>query len=139
MFARKPIATISARRGTAAIELAVLAPFLVFLFVIAVDWARVFYFSVTIDDCARNGAYYLADPTVMGNSPHASSTQAALAGTNLSPAPTVVSASGTGANGEWVEVTVSYVFKTVTQFPGVPSSTTLQKTVRMAKASRLPN
>ncbi len=139
MLARKPSATIPMRRGTAAVELAVLAPFLVFMFVIAIDWARVFYFSVTINDCARNGACYLADPTVMGSSPYANSTAAALAGTNLSPTPTVATASGSGANGEWVEVTVSYAFKTITQFPGVPSSTALQKTVRTAKASRLPN
>jgi Flp pilus assembly protein TadG len=129
------------RRGTAAVELAVLAPFLVFLMVIAVDWARVFYYTVTINDCARNGAIYLYDSTGGGTtiSPFADYKAAALAGTNLSPTPTVSSNSGTDAtNGDWVECTVSYKFKTLTNFPGVPQNTTLARTIRMSKASKLP-
>jgi Flp pilus assembly protein TadG len=129
------------RRGTAAVELAVLAPFLVFLMVIAVDWARVFYYTVTINDCARNGAIYLYDSTNAGTtiSPYTGYSQAALAGTNLSPTPTVSSNSGTDAtNGDWVECTVSYPFKTLTNFPGVPHNTTVRRTIRMSKASKLP-
>src|SRR6516164_9600711 len=46
------------RRGAAMIELALLLPFLCFLFVITVDWARVFYFDLTVENCARCGALY---------------------------------------------------------------------------------
>lgn len=126
------------RAGTAAVELAFLAPLLVFLLVIGVDWARVFYYTVTVNDCSRNGAAYLADPTVAGSSPYASYSEAALAGTSLSPTPTVTSREGSDGNGAWVEVTVAYPFKTVTNFPGVPSSTTVQRTIRMTKANKLP-
>jgi Flp pilus assembly protein TadG len=37
----------SPRRGVAAVELAVLLPFLCFLFVTAVDFARIFYLAIT--------------------------------------------------------------------------------------------
>src|SRR5262249_38652771 len=50
------------RRGAAAVELAVLLPFLAFLFVIAVDWSRIFYYSMTVTNCARNGALWAGDP-----------------------------------------------------------------------------
>src|SRR5260370_14853076 len=55
----------SARRSrpaTAAAELAVLLPFLMFLFVVTVDWARAFYFSVVIANSARQGALSESDP-----------------------------------------------------------------------------
>lgn len=128
------------RSGAAAVELAVLAPILAFLFIIAIDWARVFYFTVTINDCARNGAMFLSDEMMTTQSQYKTVTEAALAGTNLSPTPTVTTANGSdSSNRPWVECTVTYPFKTITNFPGVPASTTLTKTVRMYKVSRLPN
>ncbi len=138
MLPCKTQARTPARRGAAAVEFAVLAPFLVFMMVIAVDWARVFYYTVTINDCARNGALFMYDSTGTTLSPYADYKQAALAGTDLSPTPTVSSNSGSGMNGDWVEVTVSYPFKTLTNFPGVPQNTTVARTIRMSKASKLP-
>lgn len=124
------------RRGAAAVELAVLLPFLAFLFVIAVDFARIFYFSQTLENCARNGALYASDPTLAAQSPYTSVTQAALAdATNLSPQPTVTSGSGTDASGNaYVTVTVSWTFTTVTNYPGVPSTVNLSRTVQMRHA-----
>lgn len=49
------------RRGAATTELAVLLPFLAFLFVIGSDWARIFYTSMTIQNAARNAAYYASE------------------------------------------------------------------------------
>src|SRR5687768_2079525 len=46
------------RRGAVAVELAVVAPLLVFLLLIAVDFARIFYTSLTLANCARNGALF---------------------------------------------------------------------------------
>ena len=46
------------RRGAATVELAVLLPFLAFFFVIGVDWARIFFVTMTIENAARNAAYY---------------------------------------------------------------------------------
>jgi hypothetical protein len=48
----------SNRRGAATVELAVLLPFLAFFFVIGVDWARIFFITMTIENAARNAAYY---------------------------------------------------------------------------------
>ena len=49
------------RRGAATAELAILLPFLAFLFVIGSDWARIFYTSMTIQNAARNAAYYASE------------------------------------------------------------------------------
>jgi Flp pilus assembly protein TadG len=129
-----------ARRGVAATELAVMLPFLAFLFVIGVDWSRVFYYSVTLDNCARNGALYASDPYSQVKSPYGSITAAALADApNLNPAPTVTSSSGVDDNGySYVDCTVSWQFNTVTNFPGVPNQTNLVRTVRAYQAPSLP-
>src|SRR5262245_16916603 len=64
------------RRGVASVELAVLVPFLAFLFVIALDFGRIFYFSVTVENCARSGALYGSDPVAAAQSPYSSIQQA---------------------------------------------------------------
>jgi len=122
------------------VELAILLPLLVFILVIAVDWARVFFYTVTIENCARNGALWAADPYTM-NQGYTTISQAALAdASDLRPQPTVTSASGTDANGHaYVDCTVTYNFKTITNLPGVPSSTTVRRTVRAYKAQQMPN
>jgi Flp pilus assembly protein TadG len=139
------------RRAAAAVEFAVLAPFLAFLFVIAVDWARVFYYSIAVKNCARNGALYLSlqQSAKTTSAPYTDSgivnlyitsanpvTAAALADApDLSPTPTVTSTTGSDTNGSYVEVTVSYTFQTVTNFSvrnfTVPSSTNVTSTNRM--------
>ena len=132
---------LRARRGVAATELAVLLPFLAFLFVIGVDWSRLFYYSVTLDNCARNGAIYASDPYTKVQSPYSNITAAALAdASNISPAPTVTSASGVDANGyNFVDCTVSWTFNTLTNFPGVPQQTNLTRTVRVYLAPSVPH
>ena len=129
------------RRAVAAVELAILLPFLAVLLVVAVDWSRIFYCSVTIENCARNGALWASDPNSGYQSPYASITEAALAdATNLTPHPTVASANGTDADGHaYVDCTVTYNFKTVTNLPLVGQSTTIQRTVRMYVAAATPN
>jgi Flp pilus assembly protein TadG len=130
----------SRRRGAAVVELAVLLPLLTFLFVVAVDYARVFYYTVTIANCARSGALYGRDPAAASESPFKSIQEAALAdASNLHPAPTVSSKSGTDGNGQpYVEVTVTCQFSTLTKYPLIPSSMTLSRTVRMHVASAAP-
>ena len=139
MLVKSRNSKLPARLGSAAVELAFLAPLLGFIFIIGIDWARVFYYSVTVNECARNGAVYQSDSTAQTQSQYANYTEAALAGTNLSPTPTVTSNSGSDTNGAWVEITVTYNFKTITSFPGVPSNMNVTKTVRMYQASKLPN
>ncbi len=127
------------RPATAAVELAVLLPFLAFLFVIGIDFARVFYFSITVTNAARNGASYGSQDAT-----HAADTAgiqaAALAdATNLRPAPAVSSTAATDADGNpCVQVTVTYTFQSITNFPGVPGSVNLSRTVQMRTAPTLP-
>jgi Flp pilus assembly protein TadG len=148
-----------ARRAVAAVEFAMLAPFLAFLFVIAVDWARVFYYSIAVRNCARNGALYMSQQqsAKTTSSPYTDSgyvnlyansktpvSDAALAdASDLTPTPTVTSTSGSDGYGPYVEVTVSYTFQTVTNFSVgnflVPSSTNVTRTVRMYVPPESPN
>ena len=69
----------SGRPGATVVELAVLLPFLTFLFVIATDWARLLYFSIEVNECARSGALYASDATYSGQSRYATVTDAAMA------------------------------------------------------------
>jgi Flp pilus assembly protein TadG len=128
------------RTGTAVVELALLLPLLVFLFLIAADFARIFYFSLTLTNCARAGALYASDPAIMSESPFPSVQAAALAdATNLSPAPTITQATKVDAAGRpYVEVTAAHTFNTITAFPGIPNSIQLQRSVRMYVAAVTP-
>lgn len=128
------------RKGAAAAELAILLPFLCFLFVVAVDYCRIFYFSVTVQNCSRNGALYACDPLEPGQSSYADVTASARADApNVSPAPGVTSANGVDADGNsYVEVTVTHTFNSVTKYPGIPSSVDLSRTVRMRKLPQVP-
>jgi Flp pilus assembly protein TadG len=124
------------RAATATVELAVLLSVLAFLFVIAVDFARVFYFSQVVENCARQGALYASDPKAPAYNRYASVQAAALAdAANLTPQPTVTSSAGTDSTGNpCVSVTVTWPFQTITGFPGVPSNMTLSRTVQMRAA-----
>jgi len=123
------------RRGAAIVELALLSPFLLFLFVIVVDFGRVFYYSQTVQNAARAGALYLSDDVSKASSPYADVTAAARAdATNLSPAPTVSSSTGNDANGNpYVRVTVTWTFNPVMHLPGLPASLNISRTVQMRK------
>lgn len=129
------------RVGAALVELALLLPFLLMLFVAAVDFARVFYFALTIANCARNGALYASDPVTQAQSPYASTQAAALAdASNINPAPAVTSNYGTDGSGNaYVDVTVTYPFQTITAYPLVPDPLTLSRTTRMRMAPVTPN
>ena len=140
MSCRRHNRTHGRRPAVAAVELAILLPLLAFLFVIAVDWGRVFYYSLTVENCARNGALYGSDPFNPSQSTYASISDAALAdAANLQPPPTVTSTNGTDSSGNaYVEVNVSWTFSSLTNFPGVPGTTNLSRTVRMRMAPITP-
>jgi hypothetical protein len=121
--------------------LAVLLPFLVFIFLVTVDWARIFYFSVIIDNCARQGALYESDPVAATQSPYASVTDAALAdASDLQPQPAVSTNNGVDEAGNpYIEVTVSWQFSTITNYPGINSVWNMSRTVRTRVAPVAPN
>jgi Flp pilus assembly protein TadG len=128
------------REGVAAVELAILLPFLVFIFAIAVDWSRFFYYSMIVETCARNGALYASDPYAANQSPYANMTAAALAdASDVSPQPTVTTDSGVDSTGtSYVDCTVSYTFQSLTNVPGVPTNTQIVRTVRVYQAPQVP-
>jgi Flp pilus assembly protein TadG len=125
----------------AVVELAVLLPLLVFLFIVTVDFARVYYFSLTLQNCARAGALYASDPYVADESPFASVEEAALSdATNLSPAPTITQTSGSDASGRsYVEVTAAHSFKSITGYLGIPKILNITRSVRMYSAAITPD
>jgi Flp pilus assembly protein TadG len=124
-----------ARVGAAVVELALVLPFLMFLFIVCVDFARVFYYSQTLANCARNGALYGSN-LVTAQSPYTSIQQAALAdASNLSPQPTVTSTTGADAAGDpYVRVTVAWDFHTIASLPNIPNTVSLSRSNQMRVA-----
>lgn len=144
--------TIAARRGAAAIELAVLLPFLIFLAVIATDWARMMYYTITLENCARSGALYACDSDTRSKSPYTTVSDAALAEapnlssdsqvSNLSVVQTDLADGGDGQKA--VVVTVSMTFNSFTNFKygtrfGLSSSETISRSVQMRVEPLTPN
>jgi Flp pilus assembly protein TadG len=123
------------RRGAATVELSLVLPLLAFLFVIGLDYSRVFYASVIVSNCARNGALYASDQNVADRSPYEDLQQAVLAdASDLTEPLTVSSREGSDTSSyDWVEVTVTYPFKTVISYPGIPSQVNISRTVHMRK------
>jgi len=144
-----PSAPRRQRRGAASAELALLLPFLMFAFIAAFDFARVFFYSLTITNCARNGAVYGSQsPTYAADT--ANIKAAALAdATSVSPTPTVDDpVTGTDSAGNpYIQVTVHYSFQTIGIYPSVSNPWTLSgfgdpinltRTVQMRVAPKTP-
>ncbi len=147
------------RKGAQVVEFAILLPFMAFMFVIAIDWARIFYYTITVRNCARNGALYMSQQqsaktttspytdsgyvNLYVNSKNPVSAAALADAANLTPTPPVTSTTGSDSYGNYVEVTVSYPFSSVTNFSVanfvVPSSTNVTGTVRMYVPPESPN
>jgi Flp pilus assembly protein TadG len=129
------------RAGHSAVELALLLPFLGLLFLICIDFARLYYHYTIVSNCARNGALYASDSVAARESPYSDVTAAGQAdGSDLSPLPTISSTSGTDTSGNaYVEVTASYSFTTISNYPGLSNPITLTRTVRMRTAPTTPN
>ena len=121
------------RRAAAAVELALILPVLCFIAAITIDYSRLFYHWTTITTCAYNGAMYASlNPTATSSE---ISNAALLDATNLTnPAPTVGSPSYVkdSGNNQYVEVTVSYTFKSQFPWPGMPTSVTLSRKLQVA-------
>jgi Flp pilus assembly protein TadG len=135
------------RAGAATVELAVLLPVLCFLFVIAIDYARIFYYSLTLNNAARNGAYFASNyPGIYSYQTAQQVVEADLS--NLNPDPTIKIRYATTEEGPfestapisngYVEVEVTWTFTSLTNFPGVPATTTLVRRCRMKVAPITP-
>jgi Flp pilus assembly protein TadG len=133
------------RSGLAVVELALLLPLLCCLFVAAVDYARVFYFDLTLANAARNGAIYGSQDATKAADTSGIKTIALYDATNL-PTKVVngvsyplVSSSTSGSNPTLVTVTVTYPFTTITNYPGIPHQIILSRTVQMTVTPLTPN
>jgi Flp pilus assembly protein TadG len=128
------------RRGVATVEFALLLPFLCFAFVLTLDFCRIFYYALIVSNCARNGAIYGSADTE-----HAQDTSGILAATradagDLNLEQLQIASSTNGANPPtYVKVTVSYPFTTITQYPGIPRQTYLNRTVGASVLPTTPN
>lgn len=129
------------RRGQSAVELALAVPVLVLLLVVGSDYSRIFYASVGVNSAARAGAQYgwqtvitAADSTGMiaaaktdgTNLPNLTATASqctCASSTTVTACPT--SYCTNAPQGTFVEVDTQSVFKTILNYPGIPTSTTL--------------
>jgi Flp pilus assembly protein TadG len=137
MRLRQPRARV--RSGTAAVEFAVVLPFLLFMVVVAVDFARVNRNVQIIEACARNGAVYASDSPTRAADTAGISAAALADAQDLPTPPTVSSTTGTDAAGNmYVRVTVAGNFQTITHYPGVPPTMTITRTVQMRVAPMFP-
>jgi Flp pilus assembly protein TadG len=136
------------RRGGSAAELALCAPVLLFILLIAVDFCRLFYAYNIVTNAARNGALWASDPLANGTvtpsqSPYPTLLAAASAdASNLNPALTnanVTPTTGTDGHGNATAVvTVSYQFNLITSYLGL-SNIDLSRQVSMRVAPATPN
>ena len=134
------------RRGAAAVELAIVLPVLMVIVVGCVDFGRFLYYYIAVTNAAEEGAAFgsLNPPANYGVSGGTSAgwetaVQNAAVGEapglrmNGSSAPisasnvTVVDPPQNGV----VQVTVSYTFQTILQYPWLPPSFPVSRTVAM--------
>ena len=130
------------RPAVAATELALLLPFLGFLFVVAADYCRVFHLTQTLDDCAQNAVMYASGAADPNPANFASVTDAAQQaaldeGSRLSPALAINNVQ-VNLTSSTATVTITYTFKTLTRLPGLPASITVTRSVMAPIAPRPP-
>jgi Flp pilus assembly protein TadG len=118
--------------------MAILSPFLVFLFLVTIDFCRVYHCTQTVKGCAEAGVLYASGTAMVDSntSPAEAATQAAVAeGTVLDP-PVQSSDVNVHVGGGSAMVTVNYKFKTICQYPGLPQTLNLASTVQMSSAPK---
>ncbi len=135
-----------ARRGAAALEVAILLSALCVPCLMTINLAREFHAAALIDNCARNGALAWADPRIARKleclNPDTGAVdveKAALIGAEaLDPPPVVtwvIKKEDELDGDDFIEVTVDYQFDPGVKFPGVPS---LSRIARQAWMRKLP-
>lgn len=129
-------------KGQSALELALIAPILAFLLIATADFARVFYVSITLNNAARAGVQYGSQSAIQAGDINGMIAQAEMDGANVSNITATASqctcssqtssvaacaSSYCSANSTatFVVVNTSATFKTIVNYPGIPSSTAL--------------
>jgi hypothetical protein len=147
------------RSAAATVELALLLPFMMAMFLGVVDFGRLCYFSMTVDDSLHNAMLFSAqtfdnqNQQWIGNNQYwqgpggqivsGDTAAAQLDGANLDPplpAANVQTTPGTDADGNAVMVvTVTYTFQTVVPYPGIPSQVVIRRTGQIRVAPGTPS
>jgi Flp pilus assembly protein TadG len=129
------------RRGVAAAELAILLPFLGLALVVAVDFCRVYHCTQVVQECARCGALYAGEAVTWDRSTTTltdAARQAAVAeGTNLNP-PLRVEDVTVAVSGTTATVTVTYEFRMLTSYPGIPAQPRVVRSVSVPRMPKAP-
>jgi Flp pilus assembly protein TadG len=115
------------------VEFAFLLPLLILLVLGGTDFCRLFYYYITVTNCARNGALWASDPLAPVQSPYTTVDQAAKADApaDIQNLMTVSSAAGRDASGSNIAVTVTYPFTSLINYPGMPTTVNLVSRVTM--------
>lgn len=128
------------RSGVATVECSILLPLLLFLFLVGVDFSRVFYFSIAVTNCARNGAMYGSKDPSKALDQTGIKNAVLIDAHNLNQdMMTISSATDSNTAPTYVEVTVVYPFQTTTGFLGLPGTFTITRSVRMQVSPLVPN
>ncbi len=131
------------RRGAAVVEFAICVPFLILIFVGAVDYCRIYYGALTVSNASRNAGYEAFDPNSGYTSPYYDASgmtktcQNAVDGdcTNLGSAGKVTltySQTGnpnTDGNPQYATVSSNYKFNTISNYPGLPVASELNRII----------
>ncbi len=139
MFERRtqPVAKRSRMRrrsGAAMVEMVMILPMFSFVMVASADFSRAFHDFVTITDSARNGSLYASqNPTLAPSAYLAGITSAStIDAVGMKTTPNVSVSSGSlGPGNNYVDVTVTNPFSTLTPYPGIPSPINITRTIRM--------
>jgi Flp pilus assembly protein TadG len=132
MLMQRPRGTVrQCRHASAVVEMALVVPFIAFMFIVAVDYCRVFYCTQVLQNCAYVGSLY-ASGTVRADSATgraAAAQQAALAeGACLSP-PLQQENVAVSFSGNTTTVTVQYEFQTLTSLLGDSGKLLVTRTI----------
>ena len=135
-FLRKP-----SRHGLAAVELALLLPLLMLIILGCVDFGRFAYTYIAVTNASRTGASFgalnpftTATQTTWTNEVRQKVVDDMIALPDFAPADLQVSSSRIidPSGGLWrVRVQVTYPFKCIVSWPGIPSQLNLTRAVEM--------
>ena len=130
---------IDRRRGTAAIELAIVLTFLMFAFAVALDYARIFAATQVLESAASSGADYASgtawSPASQGTNAVAGLNAALAEGAVLNP-PLQSNQVTVTIAGNVATVTVEYDFAMITGILDASSTVHLSRTVMVNVAPR---
>jgi Flp pilus assembly protein TadG len=118
--------------------MALLLPFLMVLFLGAVDFGRAYYYTQTLQNCADSAVLY-ASGTARRNpgtttSPEDAAAQAAVAGGSSLNPPLSAQGVAVSSSGGSATVTVTYGFAMLSRYLGFPSTLTISRSATMAVA-----